>query len=85
MATGKTTSDHVAKLATTQAQLNNLALLGTFGSDAAPAALVRLATGRVKRIERGDTLSGRRVMAIDAGRVLLSGATGEQVLRLPKG
>lgn len=79
------TPAHVAKLATTQTRLDTLALIGTFGSDKKPGALVRLASGKITRIKPGDMVGGRKVVSIMQAKVKLAGAGGKKVLRLPKG
>lgn len=75
------TSDHVAALATQTVRLDRLLLLGTFGTDTALSALVRLPSGETRVIRKGDRLEGREVLAVDAQRALLAPNT---VLRLPE-
>lgn len=75
----------VAQLATQTVHLERLALLGVFGTQSAPAALVRKASGATQRVSVGDALAGGTVTAIGADRLVLSRMTGQKVLRLPKG
>lgn len=51
--------------------LRGLTLVGTFGKDGRGAALVRLPSGKIRRLEPGDTLRRFRVRAIEPGRVIL--------------
>lgn len=52
--------------------LDETVLLGTMGSKAAMAALIRSANGSVTHITVGDTLHGHDIIAIDVGRVVLT-------------
>ncbi len=63
----------VARRATeqTDANLSRMILLGTFGTDAAPQALVRLPDGQVARVAPGDRVGHDTVYAIDARRIAL--------------
>lgn len=87
MATTSTepTPTGVAQLATQRVRLERLALLGVFGTQVAPAALVREANGDIQRVSVGDRVAGGTVTAIGEDRLVLSRATGQKVLRLPKG
>lgn len=64
--------------------LSEVNLLGTFGSRAAPRALVRLPGGRVVNVSVGDRLDGGRVADIDSGRLdyIVGGRTRR--LELPR-
>ncbi|WP_299874817.1 pilus assembly protein PilP [uncultured Sulfitobacter sp.] len=75
----------VAQLATERVHLDRVALLGIFGTQSAPAALVREADGDTARVQVGDRVAGGTVTAIGEDRVVVSRATGQKVLRLPKG
>ncbi|WP_146589001.1 pilus assembly protein PilP [Puniceibacterium confluentis] len=70
----------VAQSATrrTDSNLSRLVLLGTFGSEQAPQALVRLPDGRVTRVSPGDQVGHDTVYAIDATRIAL-GQNGRSV------
>ncbi|MBV2360708.1 amidophosphoribosyltransferase [Thalassococcus sp. CAU 1522] len=48
-----------------------LILLGTFGKDSAPQALVRLPDGATRAIAVGDAVNGKIVLAIETGRLAL--------------
>ena len=60
-----------------------LTLLGTFGSKSDPQALLKLRGGRTTTVSRGDTVSGRTVVAIEEGRVALSRNGTAQWLEIP--
>jgi hypothetical protein len=79
------TPEAVARLATRQVTLDRITLLGIFGTDSAPAALVRGANGQTTRVGLGDSIAGGTVIAIGADQLVLSRATGQKVLRLPQG
>lgn len=81
----KATPTGVAQLATERVHLERVALLGIFGTQSAPAALVREADGGTTRVHVGDRVAGGTVTAIGEDRVVLSRATGQKVLRLPNG
>ncbi|MCV6585862.1 MAG: hypothetical protein OIF47_10035 [Marinibacterium sp.] len=68
------TPQNVARKATKNgiANTNSTILLGVFGSDENLKAMIRLPSGRVKRIARGDRLrGGERVAGVDRDGVLL--------------
>ena len=82
----KTGQDYVASAATTTAEgisRSDLVLLGTFGTQNAPSALVRLPGGKVKTVSVGDRLSGATVMAIDTAELTLARNGQAQKLRMP--
>ena len=85
MSTQEDTSRRVARIATQEVRLDRFALIGIFGSDRAPGALVRTRDGQIARVTLGDTVDGATVAAIHIDRVVLSRGTGTQVLTLPKG
>lgn len=68
-------SRKVAQLATQKAtgNLNDLILLGTFGSGERPRALVRTADGKVVELKVGDRIGRDPIIAIQDGRLALSG------------
>jgi Tfp pilus assembly protein PilP len=78
------TSPKVAKLATETARLDSLAVIGIFGSAAAPAALIRGADGTTQRVSVGDTVARQTVAAIGEDRVILSKGNKTTTLTLPK-
>lgn len=63
----------VAQVATqrTRTNLGQIVLLGIFGTQAAPQALLRLPNGRVARVSPGDRVGHDTVYAIDAARIAL--------------
>ncbi len=67
------TPTSVAQRATehTDTNLNRIVLLGTFGTNAAPQALLRLPDGRVARVSPGDQVGQDTVYAIDETRIAL--------------
>ncbi|MDK3071922.1 hypothetical protein QO034_02255 [Sedimentitalea sp. JM2-8] len=67
------TPANVAKMATTKSALNRSStdLIGLFGPRDNLAALVRKPNGSIQRVERGDRLSGGRVLAIDESGVMM--------------
>ncbi|CUH76993.1 amidophosphoribosyltransferase [Tropicibacter naphthalenivorans] len=63
------------QLATEQVPLpprNGLLLLGTFGTDSAPRALIRLPGGKIDEVSKGDKVGGHQVLAIEAAAVVLN-------------
>ncbi len=81
---GTPTPAKVAKLATDQVLLDRTALIGTFGSDANPGALVREGNGTVTRVTVGDKVAGGVVAAIAPDRLVLSRHGKTEVLELPR-
>lgn len=67
------TKSNVAKHATQHGALtkNSLTLMGLFGPSQDLNALMRLPSGRVKRVKRGTRLSSGRIIGIDTNGVLL--------------
>ncbi|MBP0480954.1 amidophosphoribosyltransferase [Sagittula salina] len=61
----------VAKAATqtSAAPLNGLILLGTFGADKRPNALVRTSRGEVVQLKIGDRIGASPIIAIETGRL----------------
>lgn len=78
------TPDHVAALANQKAKLPRLALLGVFGTEATPGALIRTPDGKVHRVAPGDRIANRTVAAIGADKVMLSNGGATKALRMPK-
>lgn len=75
----------VAGLATQDNAVNrhNLSLLGLYGPEDNLTALVRLPSGRLRKVERGTRLSDGLVVAIDAKGLVLSSRGGTQLLEMP--
>lgn len=82
---GTPTPQKVVDLATQNARLERLALIGTFGSTIAPGALMRLPDGDFERVAVGDKVAGGTVTAIGEDRLVLSRMGSELVLSLPAG
>ncbi len=75
------TSPKVAGLATETTVIpRGLILLGVFGTNEKPRALIRLTSGRTRTIMPGDFVSGRLVAGIDETSVHL--ARGDTLYRL---
>ncbi len=81
--TGGPTSAKVAKLATTSTRLARTALIGIFGSESTPGALVRTGDGAITRVTIGDRIAGGIVAAISSDALILSARGGNKVLKLP--
>ncbi|MCM2560946.1 amidophosphoribosyltransferase [Lutimaribacter sp. EGI FJ00015] len=70
MANSTQTSQKVAEIATNSIRMSRDAMLiGTFGHEADSTALLRLPSGRVKRVQIGDRVAGLRVTAIMPGQL----------------
>lgn len=65
--------------------LDRMVLIGTFGTEDAPRALVRHATGRIEKVAPGERLSGSEILAIGAGELLLKKGGGVRKLVMPAG
>ncbi len=81
------TPRNVAETATSSANLpiSGPILLGVFGNEQAPEALVRLPGGRLDTVSLGDRVSGREVVAIDETRIALARNGKATWLELPGG
>jgi len=77
----------VAKQATEKIALsaNRVALLAVFGTSTRRYAMVRLAGGRVKKVEVGDTIDGGRIAGITADTVQYQKGGRIVTLSLPQG
>ncbi|KIN61369.1 Pilus assembly protein PilZ [Sulfitobacter noctilucae] len=78
------TPENVADLATETISLPKRALIGIFGSETAPAALIRDTRGDIHRVTPGDTVEKRTVAAIGTDRVILSKGSRTETLLLPQ-
>ena len=69
-----TTPTHVAQQATqtTDDLRGALILLGTFGPNDHPQALLKLRGGKIATVSRGDVVNGKTIVAIEEGRVALA-------------
>lgn len=81
------TPQNVAKLATEAEALDRsgIALLGTMMDPDGPRALLLTAGGDIRKVAPGDRVGLIQVQAIAAGEVRISGLTGVDTLRMPKG
>ncbi|KMK67353.1 Type IV pilus biogenesis [Puniceibacterium sp. IMCC21224] len=79
------TPTNVAQSATTHAEINlrKITLLGTFGSQTAPEALLRLPDGEITKVTPGDRLGRNTVIAIDSDRVALQRGNTAHWLTIP--
>jgi type IV pilus biogenesis protein PilP len=75
----------VTRLATIRGALpaGQAGLIGVFGEGSNRQALLRLADGRIQRVNRGDRVEGWTVSAIDDSSVRLSGPSGGRTLHVP--
>ncbi len=78
------TPKQVAELATEQVNLPRVALIGIFGSEADPRALIRRPNGKIDRVAVGDTAAGGIVTAIGADKVVITQRGDTKVLQLPQ-
>ena len=78
------TPKNVAKLATEKASLQRTALIGIFGSDANPSALIRGDGGSIAKVTVGDTFQGSVVSAIGNDSLVLARRGKSRVLTLPR-
>jgi len=79
------TNASVAKQATERNALNanRVALLGIFGTPTSRYAMIRLASGRVKKVQVGDTVEGGRIAGITAEAVKYQKGSRIVTLSLP--
>ncbi|NDR54983.1 hypothetical protein [Aliiruegeria sabulilitoris] len=66
-------------------ELDRLALIGTFGTDAERHALVRHSSGRIEKVKMGEKVAGRRIVAIGNGEMFLQTGSGTRKLEMPAG
>lgn len=64
---------------------NQMALIGTMGTEIARRALIRLPSGRIRQVTVGDTLRGRRIDAIQTDRLFMSRNGQQSILEMPQG
>lgn len=81
------TSASVARRATVNNALNlrKLNLIGVYGTAANRRALVRLPSGRYKKLQVGDRIDGGRVIAIGEGQLQYQKGGRNRTLTMPKG
>ncbi len=80
---GTPTPLKVKKIATQEAHLPRTALLGIFGTKAAPNALIRLPHGKTQTVGIGDRIGKRVVIAIGSDQIILIRNNAQTVLRMP--
>lgn len=78
------TPQKIASIATEQATIDRTALIGVFGNEKAPNALMREANGKIARVSTGDRVAGGTVQAIGTDRLVLNRNGRAKVYRLPK-
>lgn len=78
------TPKKVAKLATEKASLSPTALIGVFGSDTNPSALILSDGGNIAKVTVGDTFKGSVVSAINSDSLVLARRGKAKVLKLPR-
>ncbi|WP_121629901.1 hypothetical protein [Tropicibacter alexandrii] len=74
------------KMATRQVKLppdNALLLIGIFGREDAPHALIRMPSGKIARVEKGSRVASYPVLAITAEAVTLNVSGQARKLTLP--
>ena len=81
------TPDNVAQTATQSDALpdGGTVLIGIFGAKSSPQALVRTASGRVKRTKNGSRIASSHVVAIDAEGLILERNGQTRRLAMPGG
>ena len=81
----KPTPAEVAKHATEEAKLERTALIGIFGEESAPQALIRQRSGQILKVATGDKVGNQEVAAIGEDHLVLKRGGNTKVLRLPQG
>ncbi len=81
---GTKTPPQVEKHATQEVELPRIALIGVFGSQSAPGALIRSPNGKISRVSVGDKAAGGIVAAIGQDKVVIAKRDGSDVLALPQ-
>lgn len=79
------TTASVARAATIENAINlrKTNLLGIYGTEDNRTALIRLSSGRLLRVQRGQSFSGWNVVAITTNAVRVQKRNREEILRLP--
>jgi Tfp pilus assembly protein PilP len=77
----------VARQATVQnaINLNHLNLIGVYGTQANRRALIRLPSGRYKKVKVGDSVDGGKVVAIGDSELRYQKGGRSLTLKMPKG
>lgn len=81
---GTETPQEVKDLATEQVALPRIALIGVFGSQTQPGALIRNPNGKISRVGVGDAAAGGIVAAIGDDKIVIAKRDGSTVLSLPQ-
>jgi len=81
------TTASVARQATIKnaINLNKVNLIGVYGTSSNRRALVRLSSGRYKKVQVGDRIDGGRVSAINQDELHYTKGKRQVVLKMPKG
>lgn len=81
------TTASVARQATIKnaINLNKVNLIGVYGTSSNRRALVRLSSGRYKKVQVGDRIDGGRVSAIGESELRYKKGSRDVVLKMPKG
>lgn len=82
---GTPTPEKVETLATQAVKLDRTALIGIFGAEQNPRALIRLPMGQTQTVAVGDQLNGGTVTAIGADQLVLSHSSGLKIMHMPRG
>lgn len=62
-----------------------LALLGTFLKPDGDRALIRTASGKIETVTKGTTIGNAKVVAIEAGKLIIARGSKTTTLEMPKG
>lgn len=86
MATVTKTSPETLKAATQKntLPLGRLVLLGTFLTASGGRALIRTASGKIETVTKGATIGNAKVIAIDAGELVIARGNRATTLTMPK-
>lgn len=76
----------MADIATSEARLptSGPVLLGTFGADTAPSALLRLPNGEILRADQGDNTPAGTILGIAHDHVILTRHGRVKTLSMPR-
>ena len=83
----KSGAAYAARLATVPdgVKLDELALIGTFGTDDARRAMVRHASGRIETVKPGERVAGSKVVGISSDKIVLKSGSRTRELAMPSG
>ncbi|MFD0978487.1 hypothetical protein [Tropicimonas aquimaris] len=63
--------------------LNQLALIGVFGTETDRRALLRQSSGRIVRVQPGQRVGGATIVGIGASELILKSGSGTRKLEMP--